>query len=253
MDITAAANSIFGSPTVDSIFSSGQGVSNTADQQSAKAIITGHKREINRIRGYKEQLTPRDNKRLNEIATRIREITTRATAGTARQDELDENGELRREADIIIGKPTVDLEIDEKLAEYNNLKLSLLEPELSPALAKRVAFLERYKSGLEEQINENPNRITLKLQFQSAAGLIDQLKPLRLTTELSRREGKSYDDIVGLINEHVGVKVELTVEESNKVIALERSITQFQGSLGPDLSQQPTPQAVANAYVSLSR
>lgn len=124
---------------------------------------------------------------------------------------------------------------------------------MSPALAKRVSFLERYKSGLEQQINENPKRTTPKLQFQTTAGLIDQLRPLRLTTELSRREGKAYDDIVGLINEHAGVKVELTVDESNRVIALERSITQFQGSLGPDLSQQPTPQAVANSYVSLSR
>ena len=61
----------------------------------------------------------------------------------------------------------------------------------------------------------------------------------------------AYDDIVELINDHTGVKIELTAAESSKVAALESSIAQFQSILGPDLSQQPTAQAVANAYATL--
>ncbi len=59
--------------------------------------------------------------------------------------------------------------------------------------------------------------------------------------------------IVELINDHAGVKIELTAQESDKVAALESSIANFRGSLGPDLSTQPTPQAVANAYIALTR
>ena len=135
----------------------------------------------------------------------------------------------------------------------NNLKLALLEPDLDPATAKRVAFLERYKDSLEETINRSPGRLTPQLQFQNVSSLINQLKPLRLTSDLSIAERKTYNDIVELMNDHVGTKVELTAEQNNRVIALERSIAQFQGSLGPDLSQQPTPQAVANAYTALTR
>lgn len=253
MDISAVATSLFGSSSASSIFSIGQSATSTADQQTAKAIITGHRREINRIRGYKEQLTPTENKKLTDIADKVRAISVKAVSGTVRQDELDEHDELLKEADRIIGKPIVDLEIDEKLAEYNNLKLAILEPKLPPALAKHVAFLERYKDGLEKQIDENPDRLTTKIRFQAVSGLLDQLAPLRLTNNLSRVERKTYNDIVELMNDHSGLKIELTAEESDRIIVLERSIAGFQNSLGPDLSQQPTPQAVANAYISLSR
>jgi len=253
MDIAATATSFFGSSSAESIFSSGQSASITPDQQSAKVIISAHKREINRIRGYKEELTPTDNNRLTKLAEKISAIAAKANAGTVRPDELKDRTEYLQEADRIIGKPTVDLEVDITLAGYNNLKLAILEPKLDPATAKRVAFLERFKNNLEDIINSNPDRLAPQRQFQSVAGLIDQLKPLRLTTDLSRTEAKTYDNIVNLMNDHVGHEIELSVKDSNRVIALERSIALFQGSLGPDLSQQPTPQAVANAYVSLSR
>jgi len=253
MEISATASALFGSSSAETIFSSGQSATNTAEQQSAKAIINGHRREINRIRGYKEQLTPSENNRLSELADKIRVIGAKASAGTVREDELADRAEFLAEADRIIGKPTADLEIDPELAEFNNLKLSLLEPKLDPVKAKRVTFLERYKNNLEAQINKNPGRQTPQIRFQNVASLIDQLKPLRLTTELSQAERKAYDDVVGLMNEHAGRKIELSADESDRVIALERSITQFQGSLGPDLSQQPTPQAVSNAYVALTR
>lgn len=253
MEIAATASSLFGSSSAETIFSLGQSVGATSSQQSAKAIIIASKREINRIRGYKLDLTPTDNQKLTQLAKKISVIEAKSIAGTVREDELADRLEYIDEANRIIGKPIVGVEADEKLAEYNALKVALLEPKLDGATAKRVAFLERYKNTLAEQINNNPDRRTPQLQYQTAIKLIDQLKPLRLTTELSIAERKAYDDIVELINDHTDVKIELTAKESGRVIALERSIADFQSSLGPDLSQQPTPQAVANAYISLSR
>ncbi len=145
------------------------------------------------------------------------------------------------------------MEADDKLAEFNALKLALLEPKLDNATAKRVAFMERFKESVEQQISKDPERNSLALKFQSISGQIDALKPLRTPSQLSKAERKTYDDIVELINDHAGMKIELTAQEADKVTALERSIASFQGSLGPDLNTQPTPQAVENTYTALIR
>jgi len=262
MDVTSAASSFFlpataesffGSASAESIISAGQSASGTTGQQSAKIIITAHKREINRIRGYKLDLTPADLQKLSKLKEKILEIEAKAAAGTARADELDDRLEFLDEADRIVGKPIVDIEVDDTLAEFNALKVGLLEPKLDNATAKRVAFMERFKDSIEKQINEDPERVSLQQKFQSISSIIDRLKPLRSPSQLSKAEGKTYDDIVELINDHAGIKIELTAAESRKVAALESSIATFQSILGPDISQQPTPQAVANAYVALTR
>lgn len=253
MEIASIASRLFGSSSAATIFSLGQSVSGTSVQQSAQAIITAQKREISRIRGYKLDLTPTDNRKLTELADKIKVIEAKAVAGTVRADELDDRLEFFEEADRIVGKPIVDVEADQKLAEFNALREALLEPKLDSATAKHVAFLERYRDSLEDQISENPDRRTPQIRIRSAIAQIKQLKPPRLTTELSIAERKTYDDIVELINDHAGIKIELTARESDKVIALENSIRNFRALLGPDISQQPTPQAVARAYISLAR
>ncbi len=145
------------------------------------------------------------------------------------------------------------MEADDKLAEFNDLKLALLEPKLDNATAKRVAFMERFKDTIQQQINKDPERHSLQLKFQSIVRQLDALNPLRSPSQLSKAERKTYDDIVELINDHAGVKIELTAQESDKVAVLQSSIANFQGLLGPDPSTQPSAQAVANAYIALIR
>jgi hypothetical protein len=250
---SVSAETLFGSGAAGSILSAGQSASGISNQQSAATIITSQKREINRIRGYKLDLTPADLQKLSKLKEKIQEIEAKAAAGTVREDELNDRLEFLKDADRIVGKPIVDIEIDDKLEELNALKVALLEPKLDNATAKRVAFLERFKDTVEQQINEDPERHSLQLKFQSIDTLIKNLNPLRAPSQLSKAESKTYDDIVELINDHAGVKIELTAAESIKVAALESSIAQFQSILGPDLSQQPTAQAVANAYIALRR
>lgn len=253
IDISSIASALFGSASAETLFSAGQSASATPDQQSAKTIIGAHKREINRLRGYKLELTPSDLQKLSKLKEKIQIIEAKASKGTVRADELDDRLEMLDEANRIIGKPIVDVEADAKLAEYTALKVALLEPKLDIATAKRVAFLERFRNTIEEEITNNPDRQSLKTKFQGIDGLIKSLKPPRATSQLSLAERRTYDDIVELINDHAGIKVELTAAESDKVAALERSIVALQSALGPDLSQEPTPQAVARAYISLSR
>jgi len=250
---SVSAETLFGSGAAGSILSAGQSASGISNQQSAATIITSQKREINRIRGYKLDLTPADLQKLSKLKEKIQIIEAKASAGTVRVDELNDRIEYLKDADRIVGKPIVDIDVDDTLAEFNALKVAVLETKLDNATAKRVAFLERIKESLQQQINKDPERHSLQLKFQSIDTVINNLKPLRAPSQLSRVESKTYDDIVEMINDHTGVKIKLTAAESRKVAALESSIAQFQSILGPDLSQQPTAQAVANAYTALIR
>lgn len=248
----ANAQTFFGSASADTIIAATQASTGDPNQQVAKNIITAHRREINRIRGYKLDLTPIETQKLVELKEDIQKIEVKVATGTVRNDELEDRLEMLIEADEILGKPTVDVEADQTLAEFNALKIGLLEPKQDGSTAKRVAFFERFRDTLEAEINANPERKSLQLKFRSVVQQLDALKPLRLPSQLSVAERKTYDDIVKLINDHAGVKIELTVQETDRVEALQNSIARFEGSLGPDLSQQPTPQAVARAYSSLA-
>ncbi len=209
------------------------------------------KREINRIRGYKLDLTPAEKQKLSDNQAEILKIQEKVSAGTVRADELEDRVELLEEADRIIGKPTVDVEADDRLGELNDLRLAILSPRLDNATQKRVKFMLRFKDNLETELNENPERFSLQQRFQAISRQIDSLTPLRPMSQLSRAEVKNYDDVVELINDHAGVKIELTAAEARRVAALEDSIASFQGSL-PDFSQ-PSAQQVSRAYSSLAR
>ncbi len=246
---SVSGDTFFGSTSADAIISATQSQGAAGDQQTALNLTTAAKREINRIRGYKIELSLAEKQKLNDIQTEVLKIQEKVQAGTVRADELDERTELLKEADIIIGKPTVDLEADDLLVEYNNLRLAVIAPRLDDATQKRVEFMQRFKDDLEKQIGENPERHSLQLRFQAIAKQIDSLAPLRSASSLSRRDAKVYDDTVQLINDHAGIKVELTAAESRRVSALEETITKYQDAF-PGASQFSS-QVVARAYASL--
>ena len=245
-----SANSIFGSPSAESVFAAG---SSGSDQAGEIALVTieAHRREINRIRGYKLQLTVPEKQQLAQIQVEVQEIQQRISSGTARDDELDDRKELLAEADRIIGKPTVDVEADQTLADLAGAIQTLLQPKLDPQKAKTVERLERIKDNLEAKLTANPESKTLLAQFQSAFKVLSDLAPLRDVKSLSQAEQRAYDLAVEAVNEHVGVKIELTAKEAIRVAELDASISQLQ-SLVPDTTGQPTASAVAQAYVRLA-
>ena len=246
----ATAESFFGSTSPDAIIAAGQSASVDSEQQIALAMTTAAKREINRIRGYKLELSLAEKQKLADIQTELLKIQEKLSAGTVRPDELEDRLELLKEADRIIGKPTVDIEADQKLAEFNNLRLAVLAPNLDNSTKKRVEFMQRFKDNLQQQIFDNPERQSLQFRFQAVTRQIESLTPLRPVTQLSRTEVKVYDDIVKVINEHVGAKVELTAAEGRRVAALEETIANNQALL-PNFGE-PSSQQVSRAYASLA-
>jgi len=247
----SALNAIFGPASADALLSVGKSGAPTPEQKTAQVTIEAHKREINRIRGYKLQLTPAENQKLSKLQGKIQEINSRAAAGIARPDELEDRAELFREADRIIGKPTVDVEADLTLANLNEQIEALLQPKLDKATARRIESLERIKGQFEDRVAENPKNRTNLSQLQSISRIISELKPLRSVSQLSPAERKDYDALVEQVNAQAGAKIELTSKEAIRVADLQRSISELQSQLPPDASQQPTASAVARAYVRL--
>ncbi len=245
------STSFFGSSSsVDNIFAARLSSPSSPAQQAAKLSIGAAEREINRIRGYKIQLTPADNKRLADIQERIQAIETKAAEGTARQDEIEERSELFREADEIIGKPSADVETDDVLAELRGQIDDLLAPKLDRVRANRLETLENLKTSLEEQIDEGGNQFLLD-QFQNVVRQIDNLAPPRQIHELSQSERIAYDDLVDQVNNHANAKLVLNSRESIRVFNLEQTIQDLTASLPPDTSGQPTAADVSRAYSRL--
>lgn len=243
-----AAESLFGSTSADTIIGAGLAGSSNAGQNALTLTIAA-KREINIIRGYKPELTLAEKQRLLDLQKKIQKIDVKINDGTVRPDELDDRVEFRNEADRIIGKPIVDVEADDTLKEYNTLKLAVLQPRLDPTLRKRIEFMERYKDTLEKELSFNPERLSLQRAFRGVAAQLDRLNPLRSPSQLPGQEIKTYDDLVELINDHAGAKVELTVAETRRVEALQKAISDFQSQI-PDFSQ-PSAQQAARAYTAL--
>jgi hypothetical protein len=252
MEIGAPASAIFGAAATTDVFSVNAPAETSPAQQAAQSTIEAHKREINRIRGYKLQLSVAEKQQLAKLQVEIQEIDQRVAQGLARPDELDTRLDLFADADRIIGKPIVDAEGDETLAELGGALEALLQPKLNKQIAQQVERLERVQATLEERVAENPSNRTALQQFQSINRAIANLKPLREVKELSKAETRAYNEAVEAINDHVGIKIELTAKEAVRVAELESSIASLQALVPPDIASQPTPAQVARAYVRLS-
>jgi hypothetical protein len=250
VEIGASASQLFGSSSAESVFAVGVSSGASSEQQTALTVVKAQQREINRIRGYKLQLTAAENFRLTEIQGEILKIQEKTSNGTVRPDELEDRTELYKEADRIIGKPVLDYDAseDEVLTEYTSALEALMQPRLDSATQKHVDYLKRIKERLETKLEDSPDNATVLSQFQSVSGAIDKLKPLRLVEQLSKAERREYDEIVDKINDHVGMKLQLNSRDAMRVGQLERSINDMASSLPADPAGQPTSAAVTRAY-----
>lgn len=249
MDISSTASQLFGGGTASSVFYAGKTAAITQEQETARVTIDAQRQQINRIRGYKPKLTLSETQKLYDIRADIVKIEVKASKDTLRRDEIADHARLLNEADEIIGKPIVDIEVDEILAKAAGALEALLEPKLNKLDEKRVEKLERIKAGIEQV--EGSNISTRRAQINNIAAQISQIMTPRAVSELSVSERRAYDDLANLINDHAGVKVQLTSKDALRVARLEESIFQLQANLAPDASSQPTSQAVARAYARL--
>lgn len=248
----ASATDFFGGGTAQSVFSVGVGGGATDGQQASKVIIASQETEINRIRGYKLKLTPSETEQLRQIRADVIELNEKAGNATATEEDLDKRKELLAEADVILGKPSADVEADDILATLREKINDVLSPELSNPTQRRVDILEKLKANFEKQITRNPSNKQPQLQLQNVARQILTLTPLTHISQLSSADRKEYDQLVELTNKHVGEKLVLSARESIRVADLQTSINELKASLPADSGSGPSPADVSRAYVRLS-
>lgn len=246
-------SAIFGSSSATNIFAANLSTTSevTPQQQTAQTSIKAAKREINRIKGYKLQLTIAENEQLVKIQEQIQKIEQKAADGTVRPDEIEDRSELYLEADEILGKPSVDVENDETLADLNEQIDELLAPRLNPRDAKRLERLENLQASLEDEISSGDSNRTTELRLQNVLKQINQIDIPRYVHELSISDQKAYNDLADQVNEHAGAKLVLNARESKRVYDLEQSISQLEQLLPADTSSQPTSASVARAYARI--
>ena len=251
VDITNAPRSILSTATGESFFAIGVSEGATAVQTSAQVAITSHQREINRIRGYKLQLTPADNQRLAKLQEKIVGLNQKAADGNIRADEIRQRSEYYRQADEIVGKPSVDVEADVTLSALSDKIDELLAPKLDAARQKRLDLLEKLGDRLRSRLEDNPSNQTVIGQLRNILKQIEDVAPARGVHTLSVTEKRSYDDLVRQVNDYAKAKLMLNAKESSRVYELQKSIDQLAELLPPDTSNQPTAAQAASLYARL--
>lgn len=244
-------SSIFGGGSAVSIFAAKLSSGASDAQQAAKVVVDSSKAEINRIRGYKVQLTPAENKRLTEIQTEISKINEKASNGTVRSDEIEDRSALFLEADTIIGKPSAGVENDDVLDGIRAKIDEVLAPRLSPQRQDRLDTLNTLLASFEERLSNDSSNVVAIRQVQNIQRQISNIDVPRRVTELSLSERQEYDALVEQANEHAGAKLLLNVRDTARVQALEETIAQVSSLLPDNSVGQPTAADVSRAYSRL--
>lgn len=245
------ATSIFGGGSATTLFAATVSGGATDAQQAAQVVVDASKKEINRIRGYKLQLTPAENKRLSELQEQIGKINDKAANGTVRDDELEDRSELFLEADTIIGKPSAGVENDDVLDGLREQIDEVLAPRLTPQQQDRLDTLNTLLTSFEERLADDPSNVVAIRQVQNIQRQISNIDVPRKVTELTVAEKQEYDELVEQANNHAGAKLLLNARESARVQALEETIGQMSSLLPADPAGQPTAAAVARAYARI--
>ncbi len=249
--MVATASDLFGGVGSSAIFSIGLSTPAQPAQQSAKVAIDAAKAEINTIRGYKPRLTLAENQRLSKIQEEIQVLDRKASDGTIRQDEIQTRSELFLEADVIIGKPSANVESDSTLEGFREQIDELLAAKLDPPRARRLETLEKYKENVTELINNGDTSGITRARLQNVSKQISDLAPPRTIQSLSVTEKAEYDRLVEQVNNYAGAKIVLNARESIRVFNLQKTIDDLSSSLPPDQSGQPTASEVAQAYARI--
>lgn len=234
-----------------SIFSNGDAA---LSKQTLKLSIKGLEREMNRLLGFKTDLTPVQNKKLAELQKQITDIEKKAgdTKGLS-IEELEERARLYKESYSILGKDYVDKEADPRLQALTEQVDALLAPKLRGAKKVRLETLKKIEDSALDAVVDNPESETSRRRLRNIKRQIAELTAPRDVSKLSPDEKRDYDELVGKINDIAKTEFLLTSRKKIRVEQLRGSISNLkaqEAAFGDDQSK-PSPAQVARAYARL--
>ena len=227
-----SATALFGDNTADatSLFAANLSGSSAITIDSQQIAIKGIQDQIDRIQGYRTNLTPTEKKRLKDYQEQIVNINQTATTRLLTEDEITERAEAYIESYKILGKEYEDFTNDVFVTSKSNELDKLLKTKPQGAEAVRLERLENVLTNLKARATdrETDPPATLISQITSVNRQIAQLTPARPISTLSREEVRQHDQLVSEINDYVGFELELTSTKKLQIERLQKTIEVIQ-------------------------
>ncbi|MBU1175660.1 MAG: hypothetical protein KKH72_09685 [Alphaproteobacteria bacterium] len=213
-----------------SLFSASLNASSAITIDATQIAVKGIQDQIDRIQGFRTNLTPAEKQQLTDYQETIVNINQTATTRILTDDEISERAEAYVESYRILGKEYVDFSNDDFVVEKSNALTELLATKPQGAEAKRLERLENVLTNLKASATdrEGDPPATLIARITSVSRQIDQLTAARPLSTLSRAELREHDTLVDEINTHVGFDLELTSSKKLQIERLQKTIEVIQ-------------------------
>lgn len=179
-------------------------VNQSSGADSNQLLAQSMKREIDRLQGYKTNLTPAQTNKLARLQGDIERLEARAGPDGLSLDQRDDRAEMYREANEILGKPYVDVDADPELAGMIEQVDRLLEPRHQGAKKKRLENLRGLEEKLYDSYFAGNTSNALARQLANVKNQIARLTQPRPMNELSPGERRDYDALVDKVNARAG-------------------------------------------------
>lgn len=217
-----AASEIFKTPSdpAASVFSASQ-----ARPEGSQLLIRSLEKDIQRIQGFKTQLSPSKARRLAEIRAELQDIKPSNQPQVKALREAKKI-ELNTEAYKILGKKFVDIDADPTLKQIKKDIDALLEPPLRGEKKARLERLRKLEQTALAEVLKRPGLTTLR-SLDTIVRQILILTPPRLIGELSSAERREYDRLVAEGNAHAGTEVFLPSKKELKIERIQATIARL--------------------------
>ncbi|MCB1517439.1 MAG: hypothetical protein KDJ19_07485 [Hyphomicrobiaceae bacterium] len=209
------------------------GVSVTATDM----IVKGIQDEIDRINGYRTNLSVAEKQKLADLQTKIEGFNQTAQSRSLTQDEITERSDLYVDAYKILGKDYVDIASDEYLTQKTDELTELMATKPKGADAEQLTQLETLKDSIYQRIDDASadGRDVSDLyynQLRSITARITKLTAPRDISELSQDELRQHDEIADAINDHAGQEIQLKSDKRLQISRLQKTMELVQQGVG---------------------
>lgn len=223
-----SATSLFGDGTASaaSVFSANLASSSASGVDSQQLILNGLQNQIDRIQGFRTNLTPAEKEQLTKYQTTITDINQTATTRLLTKIEIRDRADAYIQAYKILGKEYEDFSNDAFIQEKSTALTELLATKPKGAEAEHLERLENVLATLKDAATNRDTDppATLIARITSVNRQVAQLTAARPISTLSKDELRQHDELVEAINIHAGFDVELTSRQKLQIEHLQKTM-----------------------------
>lgn len=221
-DNSARASNIF--------FANAAAASGGASFDNTQLIVKGLQDQIDRLQGFRTNLTPAEKEQLTKYQQTISDINQLGQARALTKGEISDRAEAYVESYKILGKEYQDFSNDNFIQKKSKELTDLLASKPVGAEAKRLKVLQTMYDKLVDSAMDRDTEPpgSLMAQISNVGKLINKLTAPRSIASLTPEELRHHDDLVEEINDHAGFDVELTSTKKLQIERLQKTMETIQ-------------------------